>query len=385
MILVLSHPHTARLCLVLATLAAAGLIAASARAEEALSAAGAVPFAETLERAAELPRLHAIVVVHRGEIVAEEAFRGPATDRAVNIKSASKTILSALVGIAIGKGVIAGTDAEILPLLGSRAPQGLDPMVETITVDHLLTMRAGLDRTSGGQNYGPWVMSPNWVRYALARPFVDVPGGGWLYSTGNTHLLSAILTDASGETTLELARAWLGTPLGIEIPPWTRDPQGIYFGGNEMAMSPRALAAFGEMYRRGGVTSEGVRVVPESWIDASWKPKTYGRGGQIYGYGWFIAQAHGHPVYFAWGFGGQMLYVVPSLELTVAITSDSTTQSAEDGYRCALHGLIAAGFVPEILEAFPEEKNVPLMAESWLYPTLGGERCSGWSEADLPG
>jgi CubicO group peptidase (beta-lactamase class C family) len=228
-------------------------------------------------------------------------------------------------------------------------------------------------------------MSPNWVRYALTRPFVDVPGGGWLYSTGNTHLLSAILTDASGETTLDLARDWLGEPLGIQIPPWTRDPQGIYFGGNEMAMSPLALAAFGEMYRRGGVTSDGVRVVPQDWVDASWKPRTYGRGGQIYGYGWFIAQAYGHPVYFAWGFGGQMLYVVPSLELTVAITSDSTTQSAEDGYRCQLHGLIDAGFVPEILYAFPEEKHVPLMAESWLYPNLGGERCSGWSESELPG
>ncbi len=340
---------------------------------------------ETLARAATLPRLHALIVAHGGEVVVERVFRGPSLDRTVNIKSASKTIISALVGIAIEKRIIPGTDAKILPLLSSRAPDSLDPGVNAITIDHLLTMRAGLDRTSG-PNYGPWVVSPNWVRYALSRPFVDAPGGAWLYSTGNTHLLSAILTDASGETTLDLAREWLGEPLDIAIPPWTRDPQGIYFGGNEMALSPRALLAFGEMYRHGGVAADGTRVVPEDWVKNSWEPRTYGRGGQLYGYGWFISQEEGHPIYFAWGFGGQMLYVVPSLELTVVATSDTTTQSAEDGYRCDLHALIDEGFIPAVLKADPEADAMPLAARSWLYPNLGGERCAdGALEIELPG
>ncbi|MEY4879525.1 MAG: hypothetical protein RJB62_994, partial [Pseudomonadota bacterium] len=328
-------------------------------------------------RAETLPRLHALIVAHRGKAIVERVFRGPRLDQPVNIKSASKTIVSALVGIAIDEGVIASVDAPILPLLESRAPEGLDPQVGAITIDHLLTMRAGLDRTSGGTNYGPWVVSPNWVRYALSRDFVDVPGGGWLYSTGNTHLLSAILTDASGRSTLDLARDWLGEPLDIAVPSWTRDPQGIYFGGNEMALSPRALLAFGEMYRHGGVSEDGTRVVPEEWVKNSWEPKTYGRGGQLYGYGWFISQAEGHPIYFAWGFGGQMLYVVPSLELTVVATSDTTTQSAEDGYRCDLHALIDKGFIPAVLKADPDAAAMPLAARSWLYPNLGGERCSG--------
>ncbi len=111
-------------------------------------------------------------------------------------------------------------------------------------------MQAGLERTSGG-NYGAWISSRNWVRDALRRPFVTDPGGSMLYSTGSTHLLSAILTKASGKSTLALAREWLG-PAGVRVTDWERDPQGIYLGGNQMAMTPRSLLAFGELYRRGG-------------------------------------------------------------------------------------------------------------------------------------
>ena len=164
-------------------------------------------------------------------------------------------------------------------------------------------MRSGLERTSGA-NYGRWVSSANWVRFALSRAFVDEPAGRMLYSTGNSHVLSALLTKASGRSTLELARDWLGEPLGIAIPPWTRDRQGIYLGGNNMALSPRALLRFGEMYRNGG-EYEGKRVLPESWIRASWEPRTESPfTGHQYGYGWFITRMSGHPVYYAWGYGG---------------------------------------------------------------------------------
>jgi CubicO group peptidase (beta-lactamase class C family) len=331
---------------------------------------------QTLSRAETLDRLHGLIVAHKGEPIVERVFHGPGLNRAVNIKSASKTIISALVGIAIEEGVVDGTHAPILPLLQARAPAELDPNVGDITIDHLLTMRAGLERTSG-QYYGPWVVSSNWVRYALTRPFVDRPGGGWLYSTGNTHMLSAILTDASGRSTLELAREWLGGPLGFDVPPWTRDPQGTYMGGNEMALSPRALLAFGEMYRNGGVSADGEQVVPASWVKDSWAPKTLGRGGQLYGYGWFISQVEGHPIYFAWGFGGQMLYVAPTLDLTIVATSDFMTRSVQDGYRCALHGLISQGFAPAVIRGGAANTRVPMAARSWMYPNLGGRRCMG--------
>src|SRR5690606_25899104 len=129
---------------------------------------------------------------------------------------------------------------------------------------------AGLGRTSG-PNYGRWVSSRNWVRAALAEPFDGEPGGQMLYSTGSTHLLSAILTRAGGRSTLDLARDWLGPVEGFSIDAWDRDPQGIYVGGNQMAMTSRSLAAFGELYRNGGRNRVGEQVVPEDWIEQSWQ------------------------------------------------------------------------------------------------------------------
>lgn len=299
----------------------------------------------TLARAAAFPGLHALLVARNGQEIVGEAIRGPGLDRPVNVKSVSKSIMAALAGAAIERGILEGVDQPIAPVLDGLVPANADPRVRAITIDHLLTMRAGLERTSG-RNYGRWVSSPNWVRYALSRPFVDEPGGRMLYSTGSYHLLSAVLTHASGRTTLALARDWLGEPLGIDIPPWTRDPQGIYLGGNNMVLSPRALLRFGEMYRQGG-SFDGRRVLPGSWIEASWTPRTRSFfTGHAYGYGWFIAKARGHPVYFAWGYGGQMVYVVPDLALTAVVTSDPTVPWGRTGYVRELHALLADGIIP---------------------------------------
>jgi len=305
----------------------------------------AAEMARTVEAARRLPRLRSLLVLRDGRTLAEHRFNGgPPFDQPVNIKSASKSVMSALVGIAIARGVLSGVDQPVLSVLRSEAPPSPDPRLAQVTVGNLLSMQAGLERTSG-EYYGRWVSSPNWVRSALARPFVDAPGGGMLYSTGNTHLLSAMLTKSSRRSTLQLAREWLGEPLGITIPAWSTDPQGIYFGGNEMRLSPRSLARFGELYRQGGVI-DGRRVLPAAWIAQSWTPRAVSPwSGGRYGYGWFIGEAGGHPVRFAWGYGGQMVYVVPDLRLTVVMTSDAGG-TRDGGHIDALHRLLAEGIVP---------------------------------------
>ena len=299
----------------------------------------------TLQQASTLPRLRSLVVLRHGETLASQRFNGgPPLERAVNIKSASKSVLSALVGVAIARGVLRGADQPVLSVLRADAPARPDPRLEQLTIAHLLSMQAGLERTSG-PNYGRWVTSPNWVRFALSRPFVTDPGAQMLYSTGSTHILSALLTRASGRSTLELARDWLGEPLGVRIPPWPTDPQGVYFGGNDMLLSPPALARFGELYRLSG-RIDGREVVPAAWIAESWRPRTVSPwSGQQYGYGWFLTEVRGHPVRFAWGYGGQMLYIVPDLELTVAMTSDAAAPRERD-HIASLHRLLAEGLVP---------------------------------------
>lgn len=299
----------------------------------------------TVEVAGELPRLRSLLVLRDGETLAGHRFNGgPALDRPVNIKSASKTVLSALVGIAINEGVLEGVDQPAISVLSTDAPASPDPRLARVTVANLLSMRAGLERTSG-ENYGRWVTSPNWVRYALSRPFTDEPGGAMLYSTGSSHILSAMLTRASGQSTHALARKWLGEPLGIDIPQWPRDPQGVYFGGNDMLLSPESLARFGELYRNGGRVGER-QILPADWIEQSWQPRTTSPwSGNNYGYGWFLSEARGHTVRFAWGYGGQMLYVVQDLGLTVVMTSDPGGPR-DTPHVQALHRLLADGIIP---------------------------------------
>ena len=271
-------------------------------------------------RAALLPRLHAMIIARRGQTRAERRFRGPSLDTPVNVKSASKSILSALVGIAIDAGKLEGTQQPIAPFFRKYARHVEDPRFARVTVGHLLSMQSGLARTSG-ESYGPWVASRDWIRHILLQPMVAEPGVAMNYSTGNSHLLSAILTQATRMDTHAWARKKLAEPLGIELPRWERDPKGIYFGGNQMRLSPRALVRIGELYRNGG--RHGTRqVVSEAWVRTSLTPRTRSVfSGELYGYGWFISAVRGRPMFFAWGYGGQFIFVVPSLALTVVTTS----------------------------------------------------------------
>jgi CubicO group peptidase (beta-lactamase class C family) len=240
---------------------------------------------------------------------------------------------------------LSGTAATLGEVAPGLIPRDADPRVTGITVADLLTMQAGLERTSGG-NYGAWVESQNWVADALSRPMVRQPGAGMLYSTGSYHVLGAVLTEVTGRSLLEQAREGLGDPLDIDVPPWTRDPQGYYMGGNEMALSPLAMFRFGEVYRLGGAI-DGARVLSEAWVAESLVPRTRSNfSGDDYGYGWFLREAGGHEMAYARGYGGQMIFVVPSLRLTVAITSDPNRPARSDGHVGDLQRLMAESVVP---------------------------------------
>ena len=177
---------------------------------------------EGLERAftqaTQLPRLQALVIARHGRIVAERRVHGASLDSPVNIKSISKSIISALVGIAISQGKLSGVDQPIAPFFAKYLRAGSDPRLRTITIGQLLTMQSGLVRTSGPA-YSAWVSSRNWIDYILSAPLIADPGGPMIYSTGNTHLLSAILTQATGQSTFAYAREQLAKPLGIQLRP----------------------------------------------------------------------------------------------------------------------------------------------------------------------
>jgi CubicO group peptidase (beta-lactamase class C family) len=325
--------------------AAALVICASLALQGAPPSAGTSDFSSARRAAAALPQLHSLLVSHRGVLALEYYAPGRSATRHANIKSAAKSVVSTLVGIAIERKLIAGVDERIVrwfPHL-RRDP---DKRKQAITIEDLLTMRSGLQSTSG-ENYGRWVNSRNWVRYALDRPMVSDPGTSMEYSTGTSHILSAILTKASGKSTHQFATEALAEPLGISLARWPRDPQGIYFGGNEMLMTPRQMIAFGEMHRNQGRVGNR-QVVPAAWVDTSCVPRTRSVWDPTreYGYGWWIQELGGHRACFAWGFGGQYIMVFRELELVVAITSSTAASDERRGYRRRLFDLLETHVLP---------------------------------------
>ncbi|MDW4496665.1 serine hydrolase [Sulfitobacter sp. D35] len=275
-----------------------------------------------------MPQLHSLQVRRGDDTIFAEAPRGPGLNALANIKSCSKSIVALLLGTAIARGEINSVDATLGEVAPVILPRGATPGAAAISMEDLVTLRAGLERTSGG-NYGEWVSSPNWLADALTRPMVAEPGTRMLYSTGSTHILGAALAEVSGRSLLELARARLGDPLGIAIPPWTRDPQGYYLGGNEMALRPTAMLAIATMLRDGGRYGE-TQVIPREWIAASTRPHARSPwSGLSYGYGWFLSRS-GYVL--GRGYGGQIIAAHPGRDLAVAITSDPTRPARSGGY-----------------------------------------------------
>jgi CubicO group peptidase (beta-lactamase class C family) len=260
-------------------------------------------------------------------------------DGVTNIKSASKSIIAILVGIAIERGLIPGVKQPIATYFPEVAKDP-DPRKRAITIEDLLTMRSGLESTSGEQ-YGPWVRSGNWVRYVLRRPIVSDPGTGMQYSTGSSHLLSAILTRVTKTSTWDFAQDALFTPLGLRLARWTRDPQGIYFGGNEMLMSPRQMTAIGQLYLDRGAF-KGRQIVPAAWVDTSCVPRTTSvwDSDRQYGFGWWVQRFGRHTACFAWGFGGQYIFVFRDLDVVIVATSSTTVSEERRGHRRRLFDLI---------------------------------------------
>jgi CubicO group peptidase (beta-lactamase class C family) len=315
------------------------------------STAGDTLFADALDAAAQMPRLHSLLISHKGELVLEKYFNGRNRRQTANVKSVSKSWISALVGIAIEQGYIEGLDQPISEFYDEMLNGDSNASKRSITIGNLLSMQAGLETTSF-YNYGAWVLSDDWVRFALQQPLRAPPGTRLTYSTGNTHLLSAILTQATGKSTLQFAREELGQPLGFHIAAWPTDPDGIYFGGNNMEMTPRQMLEFGELYLNKG-RANGQQVIPESWVDLSLQrlAESSRERGRYYGYGWWLRDMAGVQIAYAWGYGGQFILIAPGLDLVVVTTSSSLPGSDRRSHIRSLYDVLEKRVVETVAAA----------------------------------
>lgn len=298
-----------------------------------------------LSRIFDIGTVQSLMINKNGTLLYEEYQNGVDRFTTTNIKSASKSVLSLLVGIAIEEGHLEGVDQTIGEFFPDYFDNNPDPEKESITIKNLLSMRGGLETTSF-QNYGRWVISDNWVNYALDQPFEEEPGGRMVYSTGTSHLLSVILTKATGMSTRAFANEYLFDPMNIRIGGWDRDPQGFYMGGNNLALSPLSLLKLGELVLKGGLYN-GRQLVPESWIQASTNIYTRSNYNDYdYGYMWWQRNVGEQNIIFAWGNGGQYIMILPNLESVISITSDMESSTGSRRYQRQIFTFLEETIIP---------------------------------------
>ncbi len=327
----------------------AGMLVSRTVQSRSLTLADSLSLSEIQHRASSINSLSSLLIQQKGQLLSAKYYNGLSQGETTNLKSASKSIISLLIGIAIDKGYIESLDQTIEPYFKNYFAAHPDSVKENITLKDLITMRSGLETTSF-HNYGRWVTSDNWVRFALDQPMEGRPGGDMAYSTGTSHLLSVILTKATGMSTKAFAEKYLFEPMDIEVGGWDRDPQGYYMGGNNLALSPRDMLKIGQMILDDGIY-QGQRIISSQWLQDSFR--TYTRSNYNpynYGYMWWKKPVGQYQVHFAWGYGGQYIFMIPALDAVVVMTGSLRYASQSRSYRDPVFSLLRKDIIPMLQE-----------------------------------
>lgn len=262
------------------------------------------------------------VIIKNGYIVDEYYKDGYDETSSFILNSASKSITSALTGIAIDKGYIESVDIPISKYF-PQISNFDDERWKQITIKHLLTHTSGIS-TTDDVLWNEWRASDNWINYILNLPITSTPGTSFSYSTGNTHLLCAILEQATETSLYAFGKENLFDFIGMNSVEIETDSQGVSDGGNGIWMTPYDMAKFGQLYLNNGVWGNK-QIVPKEWVEASTSIQfNRSSGSADYGYQWWVRTfgANNYDAYFAQGHAGQYIFVVPALELVIVFTSN---------------------------------------------------------------
>ena len=281
--------------------------------------------------------LRSVLISVDGRVVLERYYQSSATTN-VEIQSVVKTIMSTLIGIALDEKKLHSIDDTLAELLPAYRPS-MKPAARKITLGQILTMTAGLPDDN---TYWPQVLDhdTDWVRQALLDAPVEPPGS-FIYSSAGSHLLSAILVQATGRSVLDYAQEKLFDPLDIKTRPaaepvvqtssakayrsgfgWFTDPQGRNIGAGGIKLTAPDMAKLGQLWLDQGAWN-GRQLVSRAWmIQAQQRHVATGLSPQDgYGYQVWTTSADGHFSYAAMGIGGQLIQVVPDKRLVVVVQS----------------------------------------------------------------
>jgi CubicO group peptidase (beta-lactamase class C family) len=270
-----------------------------------------------------LPDALSLLVVKNGYLVFEKYYSYGSRERYAVVHSVTKSVTSALIGIALEKGYLNSVDQKIIEFFPEYITDELDPRKKEISLKHLLTMSAGFKWNDWGPVMYDWYYSADWGKFAIQLLQENNPGDVFNYNSSTSHLLSIILSKSTKVSTLDFANQNLFEPLGIQNKYWNKDPQGFYIGGFGLCLSARDLAKIGFLYLNNGFWN-GRSIVPETWVKESTRQHMYAfyaYGPLGYGYQWWIKEVDGCHSYRAIGRRGQYIVVVPKLDMVIVVTS----------------------------------------------------------------
>ncbi len=254
------------------------------------------------------------------------------------LQSVTKSVAATLIGIAIRRGEIAGPDALLLPFLKDYDLSKVDPRLHAATLDDVLTMRSGIewhevDRPFDSTNTTVQLEeSQDWIQFTLDQPMDADPGTTWAYSSGGSHLLSALLRTATGRLADDYAADHLFRPLGIGAYHWKRTPTGLPDLEGGLYLEAEQLAKIGWLYLNDGMW-DGRRILRQGWAVAATSRRVdrVNRQGWGYGYQWWRLDRDGTDVWAGLGFGGQFLIVLPQHRMVGVINSWNVFGTSQSG------------------------------------------------------
>jgi len=271
--------------------------------------------------------VHSVIIVKDGYIVGEKHYNRY-FDGFIqhNVYSCTKSVTSALVGIAIDKGFLENEEQKMLSFFDDYEIQNHTANKEDISIKHMLTMSAGIEwhemdypYSDSRNTFYNFIRSDNMVQYVLDQPMENDPGVIQNYNTGLSHLLSAIVQKTANKRLDSLAIEYLFQPIGITDFAWISDSDGVTYGGSELRLSPRNMARFGYLMLNKG-NWDGKQVVSEEWVINSGTShfdfqQITGFG---YGYQYWIAP---FGAFAAVGFQGQWIMVFPEENMVIVFTN----------------------------------------------------------------
>lgn len=278
------------------------------------------------------PNLYSLLIVRHGYLVYEKYYGGMTRDSANPIYSVTKSVTSALTGIAMQKKLIQNVDCRIADLVPEYFTKVDNQQKRDITVENALTMTGGL--RSIDDNFGAFYQSSDWAQHTVNQPLAEKPGTKFEYNTGLPQFLSVIISKTSGMSLEKFAEENLFSKIGVTVHDWACDSKGYYGGGFGLSLTPRDMAKFGYLYLHNG-NWDGKQIISQDWVQTSIHRHVTADKDLYYGYLFWIQQVRNSEsgkswfAYHAAGSGGQIIIMIPDLDMVAVITANVTGKSID--------------------------------------------------------